>query len=498
MSDTFDHLTRQMGQAASRREGLRVLGTGLLGMALGAFVTPKATAQPTPPVFPRVPVNPRPPLGPPRPFPGPGPRPVPIPLEPVGKTCSSALLRDCLTSAEGAYSFCATTCNGRGICGPAEQYPNRPLTLNCEACRRLRPDCQATLLEANSTCQRNFGCVDGYSCTVDEVTRVAEYCCRPGQAVCNGKCVEPCTSILMRRNTTTCACECATVCRPPLVQGADCTCKCPECGPGFRLQNPRTCECTCLDGLSLCGDNCVSLYVDRMNCGACGTQCAPGEECCSGQCSPMSEDPNCGRCLNNCSARGMACCPPDRSQHVGRHYCSDLLQNFDCGACGRHCGTDKCCSGACCNFGSSCCNGVSCTPLNTIQNCGSCGRRCASGEMCCNGVCTRVGTNQNCSTCGDICHPSVSWQVVDTGEVITTLPSTCKNRACACPPNSASCDNHCAPQGWICNGRFDNGQLQIARCPNGSPTGREWGTGAIICCTGRIEWIGDSRVCNRP
>lgn len=36
MSQAFDNFTRQIGQAASRREALRVFSTGLLGVALGS------------------------------------------------------------------------------------------------------------------------------------------------------------------------------------------------------------------------------------------------------------------------------------------------------------------------------------------------------------------------------------------------------------------------------------------------------------------------------
>lgn len=509
MSEAFDQLTRQVGQARSRREALRVLGTGLLGVALGSLVSKKALAadtagtvprslrglppQPLTPGLPPATFDPRQPLGPPRPLP-PGPIRGPLPFEPVGKTCNSALLTDCLTTAQAEYTRCAAMCNAS--CGPGEQYPDAPRTAVCSACRRQWPDCRYTLQEAGLTCQRTYGCINGYSCTQDEARPQIEYCCPTGKVPCNGGCVDPCLSLAQIRNRSTCQCDCARSCRPPMIQDADCFCKCPECKPGFRLQDTRTCKCTCIDGLDLCGDECVNFQDDPKNCGACGIVCQPQEKCCNGKCVSLSADPNCGDCSRNCSARGMTCCPSSGAPGLPSHYCSDLNQNFDCGACGKAC-TSGCCAGVCCTGTlSGCCNGRNCISLNTIQNCGSCGRRCASGEACCNGVCTRLGTNDNCSTCGDVCQPATTWVSIGTGAVISTVASSCKSRQCTCPPNSALCDNFCAPDGWFCNGHTSDGKVRISRCPDGKPTGREWGTGRIICCPGTYTFIGDNRVCN--
>ena len=509
MSETFDQLTRQIGQARSRREALRLLGTGLLGVALGSLVGKQALAQDpagtvprSPRGFPPQPLNPglppatfdpRQPLGPPRPLP-PGPIRGPLPIEPVGKTCSSALLTDCLATAQAEYSRCAAMCNAS--CGPGEQYPDAPRTAVCSACRRQWPDCRYTLQEAGLDCQRRFGCIDGYSCVQDEVRPQIEYCCPSGKVPCNGGCVDPCLSLAQIRNRSTCQCDCARSCRPPFIQGADCLCKCPECKPGFRLQDPRTCKCTCIDGLDLCGDQCVNFQVDRKNCGACGIECAPSEGCCLGQCVSLNEDPNCGGCSKNCSARGMTCCTTRGSAGtLPNPYCSDLNQSFDCGECGRGCASG-CCAGVCCTGTlSGCCNGRNCISLNTIQNCGSCGKRCASGEACCNGVCTRLGTNDNCSTCGDVCLQASPWAKPNSTVVVFTVNSTCKNRQCTCPPNSAICDNLCAPDGWICGGHFPDGRVRITDCPNGGPTGRNLNTGQMICCPGEISYLGDHRIC---
>lgn len=518
MSNAFDDLTRQIGRAESRRGALRALGVGLLAAAFGSLVSKKAAADPGVPGVPRfppTPIDPRLPYpyGPPR------PGPVPTPREPVGKTCSSAALAACLADADFQYSTCASACNGS--CGPDEQYPNFPRTAFCSACRRQRPDCRYTLQEAGRACQRNFGCVDGSSCTQDEVARVAEYCCGSGLTVCKGRCVEPCSSLLQRRNPYSCECDCATHCRPPLVQQADCTCKCPPCPTGA-IQNPRTCVCSCPAGLTLCSDGCKNFKADRMNCGACGRQCAAGETCCNGQCVSLGADPNCGACSINCTARGMTCCPSSGAPGLPSHYCSDLNQSFDCGACGSAC-SSGCCAGLCCNPGSGCCDGVSCTPLNTPQNCGrcgnqtsngeaccngvrtwlgsnencgSCGNRVTSGEACCNGVRTPLGTNENCGSCGDVCKQASRWAPVGSTEAVFTVSSTCRNGRCTCPVNLAQCDNTCAPDGYVCSGHTANGAVLLSPCPSGLLAGKNLATQQMVCCTpAKFGWVGDTKVC---
>ncbi len=513
MSDAFDDLTRQLGRAESRRGALRALGVGLFSAAFGSLFGKEASASPFPPRVPRLPslpIDPRLPYpyGPPR------PGPVTTPRDPAGKTCNSALLRTCLADADFQYSNCASACNGS--CSPDEQYPNFPRTAFCSACRRQRPDCQYTLQQDRRACQSNFGCTDGNSCMQDEVTRVADYCCGSALTVCKGRCVEPCLSFLQRRNPTSCECDCATRCRAPLVQQADCTCKCPACPKGA-TQDPRTCVCSCPAGQTLCSDGCMKIDSDRMNCGSCGKQCDAGDACCGGQCVSLSADPNCGQCNFSCSSRGMTCCPGRTN-----HYCSDLNQHFDCGACGSACSTG-CCAGICCNPGSGCCDGKSCTPLNTPQNCGrcgnqtangegccngvrtslgsdqncgSCGNRVASGESCCNGVSAPLGTNENCGRCGDVCQQATEWGFVGSSDVIFTVSATCLNRRCTCPVNSAQCDNTCAPDGWVCDGHGANGRVLLRKCPSGLLAGKNLLTQQMVCCTpAKHGWVGDTKVC---
>jgi hypothetical protein len=48
-------------------------------------------------------------------------------------------------------------------------------------------------------------------------------------------------------------------------------------------------ELTCTGGETACMGSCSNMMTDEQNCGACGTQCAPGHECVSGTCKPATE-----------------------------------------------------------------------------------------------------------------------------------------------------------------------------------------------------------------
>ncbi|MBX7096351.1 MAG: FG-GAP-like repeat-containing protein [Myxococcaceae bacterium] len=123
---------------------------------------------------------------------------------------------------------------------------------------------------------------------------------------------------------------------------------------GCQCGGPVAGECPA--GQARCGSACVDLNQDRANCGACGTTCAPGVACSSGQCSGVDRceasmcsggthcDPATGLCV--CSAGLTAC----------GNACVDLQSsNAHCGRC------DRACSGQCSNGtcpGGGCADGV--------------------------------------------------------------------------------------------------------------------------------------------
>lgn len=185
-------------------------------------------------------------------------------------------------------------------------------------------------------------------------------------------------------------------------------------------------------GFELCGDECVSLFHDKENCGECGHRC-PGEWiCCRGICTDsLYDEDNCGACGYSCRML-LTCC---------QGTCVDIQFNSStCGGCGRRCGEEeKCCSGTCvrqdrglftiecynpagfiaagiagvvvitgvaedngedydrapfcdnataCPEWMTCCSGR-CRYLNTsVENCGSCGYVCPASRYCREGGCT--------------------------------------------------------------------------------------------------------------
>jgi hypothetical protein len=123
--------------------------------------------------------------------------------------------------------------------------------------------------------------------------------------------------------------------------------------------------------------------------GSCGSYACCTTASCSGVCSDLRSDPNCGACGIDCRDIGEACCET---------YCADLENDFDnCGSCGFQCPTPgpyefgECIAGGChyaCVDGAAKCNGV-CSSLDfDSDNCGACGHVCPGSAPVCNqGVC---------------------------------------------------------------------------------------------------------------
>ncbi len=108
---------------------------------------------------------------------------------------------------------------------------------------------------------------------------------------------------------------------------------------------------------------------DAANCGACGTACAPGGSCVSGQCTCQLGLVDCGgTCVN--------------LQGDGQH----------CGSCTTTCSAGQVCSsgicqGSCTGAGETPC-GTSCANLqNDPSHCGGCGVACGVGQACQGGMC---------------------------------------------------------------------------------------------------------------
>jgi stigma-specific protein Stig1 len=110
----------------------------------------------------------------------------------------------------------------------------------------------------------------------------------------------------------------------------------------------------CQDFQTMCQNACVDVLVDDNNCGRCGRACSFGTVCDSGRCV--------------CSNDGYLVCS---------RACTDpLFDSKNCGSCG-----------FACRGGQSCCDGQCADLDRDPNNCGACGNVCDDGMACLQGTC---------------------------------------------------------------------------------------------------------------
>lgn len=301
--------------------------------------------------------------------------------------------------------------------------------------------------------------------------------------------------------TTDEECSSATAALPKCIDGkcVECIAK-PEdsCGPGLYCLPTNQCATGCKDnqdcvestpGKGLCdlaqhqcrecldNSNCVApkactpsrLCADR--CSAGGSACSNGQQCCGEFCVDMKTDPlNCGACGNKCGGSKPVCCD-------GK--CQDAHSSVtNCGACGVECsaknGTPSCVVGMCqwsCSAGYSHClqGNTGCeTPTSSADKCGGCNTNCnvlvknATGIMCVAGTqCDYLacfagsvdGDNNRangCEPCGGVdqfCCPGPA-QPCNTTDTYCAKDGKCR----ACKGYNQSCTG--GVQGECCGGKI--------------------------------------------
>ena len=220
-------------------------------------------------------------------------------------------------------------------------------------------------------------------------------------------------------------------------------------------RGPDPCKtfCTCRNksqqNACLAACNACNKDTNRIA-GKCGTYvCCPTARC-SGVCSDLRSDPNCGACGNNCSAIGQSCCG---------NYCADLAGDFyNCGSCGNVCdqaGPNEygvCLSGNCeypCIEGAAFCNGA-CTFLDSDPaNCGGCSNVCpGSAPWCVQGACSEC--TAGLVPCGDSCVDTFhDPDNCGTCGVQCAETEVCMQGVCGeCAPGLTPCGGYCVDLLW--------------------------------------------------
>ncbi|MBT9559519.1 MAG: PQQ-binding-like beta-propeller repeat protein [Myxococcales bacterium] len=357
-------------------------------------------------------------------------------------TCQASANENCLTCAQDCTCQGDAVCEDGACCVPACDGK----TCGSDGCGgQCAPGCGA-----GEACSGGAQCVALASC---------------GNGLCDPNLGENCLTCLVDCNCPDQAVCDDGACCVPACDGKDCGSDgCGgECGPG------------CVDGevcsgvgvctpLTACGDGICAAVLDE-NCVTCSKDCGceSGDACHQGACcTPSCDGKSCGPdgCGGTCGAgctSGQLCdgagtCQPLTS--CGDGMCDPAAEE-SCFTCVKDCG---------CGLGTTCHQGLCCTPQCGGRECGpdlcggTCGPGCADGAYCGSG-----GTCQPVTTCGDsVCSPTDEENCVTCSKDCgCTGAAVCAGGACCTPMcdgktcGSDGCGGTCGPDcgaGTVCSG----------------------------------------------
>jgi hypothetical protein len=184
----------------------------------------------------------------------------------------------------------------------------------------------------------------------------------------------------------------------------------PACRAGHRCIS-GLCLCgmsgTCAANQECCGDACVDVQSNTMNCGRCGNVCPAGQFCSAGTCTSM---PMCAPACDvaqgeRCVAPGICACGAGGTACPAGQVCNMGV----CGSgCPSGCPAGEMCVGRSCvcgTTGATCPAGTECRSGRCVDP-NACDPPCGAGLTCCNRACVNLRTDtRNCGACGRSCTP---------------------------------------------------------------------------------------------
>jgi hypothetical protein len=346
----------------------------------------------------------------------------------AGMACNNGQCESiCQTGQMVCKSGCSDVTTDPANCGQCEmackpsEYCSKGVCVT--GCGQGETKCGQSCVNLASD-RANCG-VCGKACSGAEdcVTGVCK--CTGANKVCDGTCQS------LTNNRNNCG-MCGNRCTGDLV------CRTHDCGcPGTRTQCPNNAQkCVsnpddcCPSGQSLCGNKCVSLKSDSLNCGTCGKNCPGAQRCNNGTCGCPAAQPH--------ACPGDVCLPADQCC-ANEMKCGDgsCVLNTACCAGMRRCSNGSCIASGCCPNEKPC--GTACiadTPTSCCPTdanaCGDTAHKCTAQNKCvCVFTCPNGGKcaadaagccDAGQSLCGNVCCGLPKVCVQDMCKDVVVMP----------------------------------------------------------------------------